>query len=932
MKRPEFEILEEKKQSDRSRMLVVDKLGVIGRALSEKLKDYSKVVFVTQIKKENEYGPANITNGITLINYRKSTSVIPDHSYTHIFVVYNGEKDILESISSYVNKAKEIGCKFILILPHFKKNEKLIENIISSYYNSAVIFYGDVFGPDFPAEYFSIGIGRSFGEKSINDLLFQAKKTGRILISGSGLEKTYPIFFEDLILGILETAFSDNNSSSIFLLFPKHAPTQLSIAHMLHKIDPLLRIDFVKETTEGIEEKIYSFPDGKYLLENNYLIEKKIKKTFDNLSLENLKEKKDILNYEDRNQASSKKYKFKNVFFYMTIFIFCLFLLPILFGIVFSYLGFSNLQKAKNEIKRGNFSKAENSANLSKTYFSFSRNMIKPVTFELSIIGRESFTSVLSEKLETGEEISLSLSGVLHARRSFTKVFLNKSIAPSEEFALGVSSLKKAFVFLEKMKAENPDLIRDLSFAGEDFNLSLNYISNTLDVFQNLFGFENKKTYLILFQNNMELRPGGGFIGSYGILNLERGRIKDFSIQDVYEADGKLKGHIEPPFPIRRYLPQVHLYLRDSNFNVDFSRGASLSAYLLNQETNQVVDGVIGIDITFVKNLLKGIGPVYVSDYNETVTPENLYLLTQAHAEKNSFPGSTQKRDFLRSLFNAIQLNMSSNKDVSYIKLFESIGKSISQKHILFAFSDQNIQKLFTVNGMSSSLWDERLEKPENINDFLGINEANIGVNKSNYFIRRKIVQNASLDSSGLISEKLTVMYKNTGRKNDWPGGDYKNYLRLIVPLGTKLSSISIDGKEQLTTKAITNPLIYEKKNFNPPKELEVEKFDLEKNTVYGFLFIVPVGSLRTITISYVLPGNVLMTEPVISYNNRVFKQPGTEDDLYSFSLTFPNTIKVVNSSDNLDTGDNLMVGDEVAKFSSTLSKDLNFHIDFAKK
>ena len=172
-------------------------------------------------------------------------------------------------------------------------------------------------------------------------------------------------------------------------------------------------------------------------------------------------------------------------------------------------------------------------------------------------------------------------------------------------------------------------------------------VSSTIDFWPDMFGFNGSKTYLVLFQNNMELRPGGGFIGSYAILNLSKGKIGSFKIYDVYDADGQLKGHVEPPYPIRRYLPSIHWYLRDSNFNVDFSKGAVASAVFLNSEMQQAVDGVIGVDLSFVKNLLSVVGPVEVADYNQTVNADNFFQVAKAHAEDNFFPGSTQKKDFL---------------------------------------------------------------------------------------------------------------------------------------------------------------------------------------------------------------------------------------------------------------------------------------------
>src|SRR5258706_15817855 len=58
-----------------------------------------------------------------------------------------------------------------------------------------------------------------------------------------------------------------------------------------------------------------------------------------------------------------------------------------------------------------------------------------------------------------------------------------------------------------------------------------------------LLGMKNKKTYLLLFQNNAELRPGGGFIGSYGLAVINKGKLQQLTIHNTYDADGQLKKH-----------------------------------------------------------------------------------------------------------------------------------------------------------------------------------------------------------------------------------------------------------------------------------------------------------------------------------------------------------------------------------------------------
>lgn len=83
---------------------------------------------------------------------------------------------------------------------------------------------------------------------------------------------------------------------------------------------------------------------------------------------------------------------------------------------------------------------------------------------------------------------------------------------------------------------------------------------------------QERQTILVLLQNNMELRPTGGFIGSYALLNFFQGKLVDFEVYDVYEADGQLRGHAEPPADLKQYLGEDGWYLRDANWSPLFPK------------------------------------------------------------------------------------------------------------------------------------------------------------------------------------------------------------------------------------------------------------------------------------------------------------------------------------------------------------------------
>ena len=873
-------------------ILLIDKTGLIGESLCLKLSKEFLVVFVT--KKALEIESENIIH----VPFRRLFPVIPDSKYSHIVIIADEDED-LEFLPSIIRQAKLVNSDLILAKSLWSV-DSYTEKVLSSYPTSTIVLYGDIFDKGL--------LNRYEGFESVtNKFIYQAQRFGKIQILGDGLRIAYPVFINDVVDGLIDLVFGINDNHSIFYLFPKHPPTELSLAHMIQKINPQISIDFAK--TDPRKYMVHFPWGGKYLLEERYALHKKIQAIDLNRKIK----------FEQRKSSQEVFLKRK---FCLNIFwtIILLILSPLIFTLLFLLLGLNTLYYAKTMIDKGNFEIVKSSLRLSNAFFYISKKTSKILLIEGKMIGRENNLENLLEDIDLGEKISQGGLQLFNAREYFDLVLEGKSKSPVEDFTKGQNDLKAAIVTFGKLQGEEkiPALLDEKI---KDITPLIKLISNTIDILPSIFGFDKEKNYLVLFQNNMELRPGGGFIGSYGILKLNKGKISDFSIHDVHDADRELRGHVEPPFALRRHLPTNHWYLRDSNFDVDFLQSASSSANFLNVETGEKVAGAIGVDVSFVKNILHAIGPVYVLTYRQTVDENNLYILTQSHAEKNFFPGSTQKKDFLRSLYKAI-LEKISNENISYFSLAQAISDSLIQKHLIFAFNN-NTQKIFTVNGWSSSLWDEREKSKNSINDFLGVSEANLGVNKVNYFIKRNVSQKVQIGENGNVSEELTVSYKNTS--SSWPGGDYKNYLRAILPKNTALSEISINDVPQSIVDAITDPLIYEAKNFKAPIGLEVEKVEENNKTIYGFLVNVPMGEIVKVKLKYTIAGNVSGLN-TFSYNLKFFKQPGVDYLPYSFYLDYPNSFNITKSSDGLGRKEGRV------SYSKKITEDENLIINFSKK
>lgn len=864
-------------------ILIVNKRGILGDSLALELGKKSPVVYVSQKKPIIDK-----SDNIIFSEYGKSIPVIPNNIYSHLLVVVNGN-DPAGFLSEFIKRAKKIQSQLIFIVnlsdsssfyKKYKKTEDLLSRAKSKGFAKIVIF-GEIF------------------DKNIHLPFIQmAARDEEIEIEGDGLSQVYPVFLDDAVSSIIDSVF--DTSSSIFYVFPKYPPTELSFARMIQKTNPNISIDFVGGSKR---EKNVHFPTGgKYLLSDNYPLEKRIKE----------------LNIKDMAQTISKKADYyispvikrkksiKSSFFtaFLSFLSFLIFL-PLFSTLIFSFLGFVTLGNAKTGVEKGNLLAVQKSINVSKIYFDFAKKSADLLMAEARLIGQEDKLGVILRKISLGQDLSTAADKALKAAKMLNDVFKGESRKPKEDFLKATGHLKDTVVVFRQKEGEE-GISKDFVAEIKSMESIIKIAENTIDVLPSLFGFDGKKTYLILFQNNMELRPGGGFIGSYGLLTMNSGRVENFSIADVYDADGQLKEHVEPPYAIRRHLGVVHWYLRDSNFNVDFLESASSARLLLSKELGIETDGIIGIDVTFLEYILEAIGDVYVSDYRQSVGADNVYEVTQSHAEKNFFPGSRQKKNFLNSLFSSIQASIGEGGNLPYLALAKKISRALDEKHLLFVFSDSNIQDIFTANGWSStiskapkntSVLGSMDEEAEVFSDFLGINEANLGVNKANYFINRKIFHNVSLDEKGRVSGAIKIQYHNSSK--GWPGGDYANYLRIILPLNAMLLSVSFDGTSQQIIPAVTDFRIYEAEGFVAPPELEVERYDQDGKTIYGFLVSVEAGKSKEVEIEYNLAQKIPSDAADFSYSLRVFKQPGTGNYPYSFSLTYPDNFKVIDGLDS---------------------------------
>ena len=397
-------------------------------------------------------------------------------------------------------------------------------------------------------------------------------------------------------------------------------------------------------------------------------------------------------------------------------------------------------------------------------------------------------------------------------------------------------------------------------------------------------GLGGRRKYGVLFQNNMELRATGGFIGSFAILTFENGKLYDMPIFDVYDADGQLKGHVEPPTPIKTYLGEANWYLRDSNFDPDFPTSARRAEWFIKKSLNQDLDGMIAVNVDTLIGLLKATGPLLISDYNETITDGNLYERSQYHAEVNFFPGSTQKKEFLSTVANSLFAKLPSLGAGEGIKMVEALTTSISEKNTLVSLSNASADHVFATLGWNGAVTDLPCPVPDNCaKDYTMVVDSNFGVNKANYFLRRSLDMVITFDKNLVVGHTLKINYQNTSTSTAWPSGAYKNYSRIYLPLGATLNHLKIGDR------------LIEPKDYTLTME--------HNKLVLGFLANIPVNSTVAVEVDYSTPQ--LPQTPDLTYTWYWQKQPGTSSrDQLTVYLNHPLYLKplIISPSAQLET------------------------------
>ena len=485
----------------------------------------------------------------------------------------------------------------------------------------------------------------------------------------------------------------------------------------------------------------------------------------------------------------------------------------------------------------------------------------------------------------TGTDAAARLQGVLplvmkREKTASDQRTLNETMSHLRQTMPGITNNLQVLA----IETQNPQL--------KELHRATKLLSSIIMASDSLGGNKKEGRFLLLFLNDKELRPGGGFIGSYGIVKLAHYSVRDITIHDVYDADGQLAEHIDPPPPVRDYLQNPHWFLRDSNFSPDFKENAVRAEWFLNKELGpQEFDGVIGITTNTIQEIIGDYGEILLPDSGEIITKDNFYEKTQSAVHENFFPGSRQKQNTLSSLSQGLILEFDR---VPKEELAQTISAMFQQKQIAAYMKNESIQTVLEEYG-----WAGRAQQPAG--DFIFPVEANVGVNKVNTNVTRSTEIEVRITGTDSIKHIVKTRFTNAYNGPAPSDNIYKNYHQLFVPPGSAVTSVLFEGRD-------IGYQVYQESGYTVPAAY-VE---------------IPPQSSRTLTVIYTTPYRMNEQENS-TYSLLIQKQIGLGISPVRFSLTLPKGSSLLSKD-----FDAQIIGSTI-RHDMVLRSDTTLNVTFAR-
>jgi len=425
-----------------------------------------------------------------------------------------------------------------------------------------------------------------------------------------------------------------------------------------------------------------------------------------------------------------------------------------------------------------------------------------------------------------------------------------------------------------------------------------------------VFGYPEQANFLFLLQNSDELRPTGGFIGTYGILQTEYGDILRLDTHDIYHMDMPIKDVFskEPPSALKTYLGVDKWYMRDANWSPDFPSSAKQVEWFYHAEDvllpakDQVnnfsddFDGVIAITPKLITDLLAQLGSVVIE--GQEFNQDNFVDLLQYKVEQEYIQlgiSSWHRKEIIGEIVKELKIKLFDLNPSAMYRVLNIFNQSFVEKNILLYFRDEGFQEIAREKN-----WTGEIKQVDS--DYLMVVDANMASYKTDAVMTRSVHYNLTQDDTSGLKANLKLNYAHHG-SFDWKTTRYRTYTRVYVPRASQL--VKIQGV----------------------KDDKVEVYDEFGKTVFAFFVSVEPGDIANIEIDYKLPRSIENHIANKNYALYIQKQAGNNIEQLTVKTSFADNIDAYSPTGFFSN----KIDRKTLEWDTKLMSDRVFFVEFKK-
>lgn len=409
---------------------------------------------------------------------------------------------------------------------------------------------------------------------------------------------------------------------------------------------------------------------------------------------------------------------------------------------------------------------------------------------------------------------------------------------------------------LNKFKLEDLNTENDIFLIRSE----INRLSNFLDNFIAFMDQDKEHRFLLLFSNTSEMRPGGGFIGSYADISIINWKVNKINILDINQPDSEFKEKIIPPKPLQNVL--IGWKAADANWFLDFDRSASKIINFLElsdfyKKENIKFEGAILITPQVIQDILNLTGSIEINP--QLILNQNNFLIEiQKNIQQKRKDKDLEPKKILDLLFNKILERFSNLNYEDKNKIINYLYNWAKNKDIVFYFKDKNFQSFFDAYNLTglSTVLDSNF-----FGDYLAVVDANPGSGKSDIFIKKIVNIKIQIFNNGILNNELEIKRINNVKSNyDWW---YKlhniDFIQIFTPSGTQILNAKggIDRKiyprinYQKNNFVFDNDLNYEKTEKVIDLFPQIKQYNFNDKNIFASWLITEIGETSSLKLEY---------------------------------------------------------------------------------